>query len=164
MAKKKVSKLNNTKIRHSQKKGNNNPYPLKKVSLIKTFKKFYTKRKEYVKPDIRLHKETYWMDGRQWVKGFCFYIKSPYSKSYQYHATITLDYLEKISSLIQKGQKKKTGVDIRLKDGMGYEEIAIPYELLDMAEQQLNELLILKQEQDVMIATIYKEGLNEKYQ
>lgn len=143
--KKKVSKQNNTKRKKSSPKNNEKQ---QQSLLFSEIKKSYLQMKSYIQADVQLQKETYWMDGKDIVDGFYFYVKEPFSKSYQYHATLSLDRAEKILQVVQKGIKVKKGIDIRIRSGMGHEDIAIHKNALPKAEKQLKELIALKREQE----------------
>lgn len=152
--KKKVSKVNNTKKRKVKNKNQRSLKEQKKPVLFAAIYEGYGQVKNYVQADIKLQKETYWMDGKDIVDGFYFYVKEPFSKAYQYHAVLSLDKAEKVLQTVQRGIEIKKGVDIRIRSGMGYEEIAIHKDALPKAETQLKELLVLKREQERLFPNI----------
>ncbi|UPI13215.1 hypothetical protein [Bacillus phage SBSphiJ6] len=80
----------------------------------------------YIKSDVELGTITVWEDGKQRIDGFYFYSKAPFSRSYQLHGSVGLDYtypvLQKIDEAITKN---RSGFQLTIRDGSATERIII---------------------------------------
>lgn len=83
-----------------------------------------------------------------YTDGFTFYSKQPYSKSFQYTASMPLDATYKVLKLIETGIKKNQTVQIIVNSGMGTERINIHKSVLKDAEKQMLEMIAKIQEEN----------------
>jgi len=96
----------------------------------------------FIKSDIEIKYETCWYGKDEKIDGFRFYSKRPFSRSYQWSATIGLEYTYPILSLIQKTIKeRKKALMIEISHGCGYERIYIWKYSLKKAEQQIFKMI-----------------------
>ncbi len=97
----------------------------------------------YMRSDIRLKTTTIWdLDRKERIDGFYFQSKRPFSRSYQWHATVGLENTYKILSLIQSAMKeKKKGALIEITGGMGRERVVIWKDSLAKAESLIFEMI-----------------------
>ena len=105
--------------------------------------KFWRRLIKFIKSDIELRTTTVWdLDGKEKIDGFYFMSKQPFSKSYQWHAAIGLEYTYKILSHIQNGIKeKKRGILIEISRGMWYERVYIWRGSFKKAERQIFDMI-----------------------
>ncbi|QZA69563.1 hypothetical protein 035JT004_64 [Bacillus phage 035JT004] len=96
----------------------------------------------YIKSDVELGTTTVWEDGKQRIDGFYFYSKAPFSRSYQYHGAIGLDYtylvLQKIDESITKN---KSGLQLTIRDGPATERIKIHKGSLQKARDLMYQMI-----------------------
>ncbi len=115
-------------------------------------KTFIQKLVNYKKAQVFLETQdcSYFENGKMklYTDSFTFYSKQPYSKSFQYTASMPLDATYKILKLIETGIKKNQTVQIIINSGMGTERINIHKSVLKQAEKEMLE----------MIAKIQKEN------
>jgi hypothetical protein len=83
-----------------------------------------------------------------YTDSFTFYSKQPYSKSFQYTASISLDATYSILKLIQTGIKKNQTVQIIVRAGMGTERINIHKSVLKDAEKEMLGMITKIQEEN----------------
>lgn len=95
----------------------------------------------FVKSDVELQTETYWFKGKEYIDSFYFYSKKPFSKSYQYHASIGLENTYKVLELIQKSIKRKSRVLLQIYGSLGREDVYIYKGSLKKAEKQMLEMI-----------------------
>lgn len=82
------------------------------------------------------------------IDGFYFYTKYPFSKSYQYHSAIGLNYTYEILKSIQDSIKQKQrALLIEVSVGMGIERIYIWKGSFKKAEKQMLDMIKKIQEQ-----------------
>src|SRR5690554_2666419 len=92
----------------------------------------------YIKADIILKTDSYWYNGKNYIDGFYFYVKRPFSKSYQWHAVIGLENTYNILKLIQESiREKKKALILDIQSGLGYERIVIWKGSFKKAENEL---------------------------
>ena len=86
---------------------------------------------------------TVWgLDGRERIDGFYFYSKKPFSRSYQWHATIGLENTYTILKAIQKAiEIKARALPIEINGGLGIERVLIWKGSLRKAEKQMFEMI-----------------------
>lgn len=102
----------------------------------------------YIKSDVEIKYETCWYGRENKIEGFKFYSKKPFSRSYQYHATIGLDNTYKILKMIQDTRKEKMrALMLQVGRGMGYEKVYIWKGSLDKAEKLIFNMIKKIQEQ-----------------
>lgn len=95
----------------------------------------------FVKSDVELQTKTYWLKGKEYVDSFYFYSKKPFSKSYQYHASIGLENTYKVLELIQKSIKRKSKALLQIYGSLGREDVYIYKDSLKKAEKQMLEMI-----------------------
>lgn len=80
----------------------------------------------YFKSDVELGTTMVWENGKQCIDGFYFYSKAPFSRRYQLHGAVGLDYtypvLQKIDEAITMN---KSGFLLTVHDGPATERIKI---------------------------------------
>lgn len=102
----------------------------------------------FIKSDVELKTQTCWYGKEEKIDGFCFYSKRPLSKSYQYHASIGLQYTYPVLNLISEGVKKKRkAVMIDISSGWGREKLYIWNGSLKKAEKVMQDMISKIQEQ-----------------
>ncbi|MBD1379085.1 hypothetical protein [Metabacillus arenae] len=102
----------------------------------------------FFKSDIQLKTDTCWYGKDEKIEGFYFYSKRPFSKSYQYHSVIGLNYTYDLLFLIQDAIKnKRKAVLIEVSSGYGIEKVYMYKSSLKKAEKQMLKLIKEIQEQ-----------------
>ncbi|WP_442636532.1 hypothetical protein [Rossellomorea marisflavi] len=105
-------------------------------------KKLFEEIKWYIKSDVEVKYETCWYDRVEKIDGYKFYTKKPFSKSYQYHATLGLESTYNILNLIQKTIKtKRKAAHIQVSGGLGRENVFIWKGSLQKAEIQMLDMI-----------------------
>lgn len=96
----------------------------------------------YIKSDVEMETTKVWEEGKQRIDGFYFYSKAPFSRSYQYHGSIGLDYtypvLQKIDEAITKN---KSGFQLIIRDGPARERIKIHKGSLQKARDLMYQMI-----------------------
>lgn len=110
-------------------------------SIYFTIKVIIKKAIWFVKSDVELQTETYWFKGKEYIDSFYFYSKKPFSKSYQYHASIGLENTYKVLELIQKSIKRKNKILLQIYGSLGREDVYIYKDSLKKAERQMLEMI-----------------------
>ena len=86
--------------------------------------------------------ETCWYNGVEKIDGFKFYSKKPFSRSYQYHSTIGLEYTYPILELISNAIKDKSiVVQLEIISGWGKEYVYIWRDSLKKAEKLMLKMI-----------------------
>lgn len=92
----------------------------------------------FMKSDVKIETQTCWYERTEKIDSFMFYTKKPFSKAYQYHAAIGLEYTYKILELIQRGiRDENKAIHLAINSGMGRENIYIWKSSLRKAEEQM---------------------------
>lgn len=80
----------------------------------------------YMKSDITIYVEKVSEDGKQIPFSFYFSSKAPFSKRYQYHSESKVEDLWKIYNLLLSSiERKKKGIELVIRSGLGTENVTI---------------------------------------
>lgn len=96
----------------------------------------------YIKSDVELGTTKVWENGKQRIDGFYFYSKAPFSRRYQLHGAVGLDYtypvLQKIDEAITMN---KSGFLLTVHDGLATERIKIHRDSLWKARNLIYQMI-----------------------